>query len=118
MSTSQPRSWTRLPAKSPPSEPPMTTARGFTLNGDSHHFSIVLPALPNRLSLVQERLHPLAEVLAHVALQHEVVALAVLDLGAQAQQRLLGRLQRERRMACDDTGDLLGALQQRFLIFS
>ena len=58
----------------------------------------------------------LAEILAHVAHQHEVVAFAVRDRRAQPQQRFLGRLQGERRVARDEARDLLGALHEHSLV--
>src|SRR6185437_17063017 len=111
MSTSHPRSTSRLPAKRPPSEPPIITARDFIRNRGQTPIKAkprrigVYPqflfSLPNGLALVEKRFHAFAEVLAHVAHEHEVVALAVANLRSQAQQGLLGRLQGERRVAGD-----------------
>src|SRR5260221_689508 len=81
-----------------------------------HRCNEFLLALPDGLALVEEGVHALAEVLAHVAHQHEVVAFAVRHRGAQAQQRFLGRLQSERRVGGDFARELLGALQQRRLV--
>src|SRR5919108_6484608 len=77
-----------------------------------------LAAFPGRLALVQEGVHAFAEILAHVAREDEVVAFAVRDLRPQAEQRFLGRLQRERRHAGDEARELLAALHERRLVLA
>src|SRR6204780_59301 len=48
-----------------------------------------------RRALVEEGVHAFAEILAHVAHQHQVIALAFRDTRHQAAQRLLGGADRK-----------------------
>ena len=58
-----------------------------------------LPALPDRRALVEEGVHALAKILAHIGLQDQVLALFARQRAADAAHGFLGRLQRERRYA-------------------
>ena len=73
----------------------------------------VLFAAPLRRALVEESIEPFAKILARVAHQDEVLALVPRQPPLQARHRLLGRAQRQRRMAGEQPRDLIGALVER-----
>src|SRR4051794_14636482 len=50
-----------------------------------------------RRALVEERVHPLAKILAHIGAQDQVLALLAAQRAADAAHRLLGHFQRDRR---------------------
>src|SRR5829696_6834444 len=101
--------------------PAMTWVRSITfkpLNGPIIFLTISPPAerrfrallaSPLRRALVQEGLHAFPEIPAHVAHQDQVLALLAGKALGQASHRLLGRAQRQRRMAGDGAGEFLGA---------
>ena len=67
---------------------------------------------PFRRALLQEGVHAFAEVGAGVGVADQVVDVLVAHLRLQAAQRLLGGRQRDRRMAGQRRGQLLGARVQ------
>src|SRR3954454_13204643 len=68
----------------------------------------VLLTAPLRGALVEESIEPFAKILARVAHQDEVFALVPRQPSLQAGHRLLGRIQRQRRMAGQEPGDFIG----------
>src|SRR5216683_6427444 len=72
--------------------------------------------LPHRLALLNERLHALAEVTAHVAEQDEVCALFRQHAVPDAPQRLFRRLKREWRMRRDRPRELIDARHERVFV--
>src|SRR5439155_1966566 len=73
-------------------------------------------ALPDRLALLHERLHALAEVAAHVAEADEVGAFLREHAIPDAPQRLLGGLERERCVRRDHPRELIDASCERIVI--
>src|SRR4051794_14001504 len=73
-----------------------------------------LTALPVRRALGQEGVHALAEILAHVAHQDQVVVRALRAASLDPAQGLLGGLQGQGRMAGDQAGELIGARSELF----
>src|SRR6185437_5114710 len=82
---------------------------GVTLWCFPDHRSLPLPL---RRALVEEGVHAFAEILAHVAHEDEVLALRRRELGAEAPERLLGRLQGQGRVARDELCRLLGTCHE------
>src|ERR1700760_4625734 len=70
-------------------------------------------ALEVRRPLVEEGVHSLAEILAHIGLEDQVLALVARQRAADAADRLLGNFQRDRRMAGDEFRGFVGAALQR-----
>src|SRR3954471_3735156 len=73
----------------------------------------VLLAAPLRGALVEESIEPFAKILARVAHQDEVFALVPRQPPLQARHGLLGRIQRQRRMAGEQSGHLVRAPVER-----
>src|SRR4051812_1093743 len=81
-----------------------------------HTASIALPTLltlPARLALVEEGVHSLAEILAHIRLQQQILAFVAGQRAADAAHRFLGHFEGERGMAGDQLRGLGGAALQR-----
>ena len=73
-----------------------------------------LLALPIGRPLVEEGVHPLAEILAQVSLEDQVLALVARQGTADASYRFLGDLEGDRCVAGDELCGLFGtALQYR-----
>src|SRR6185437_1410653 len=70
-------------------------------------------ALEIGAALVEEGVHAFTEILAHIGLQDQVLALLPRQRAADAAYRLLGRLQRQRRVRGHELGGLVGAALQR-----
>ena len=70
-------------------------------------------ALPVRRALVEEGIHALAEILAHIGAQDQVLALVARQRAADAAHRFLGDFQRDRRMAGNELRGFIGAALQR-----
>src|SRR3954469_24392189 len=68
---------------------------------------------PVRRAFFEEGPHPLAEILAHVAHQDQVLALLARQALGQAPHRFLGGAQCQRRVAGDGAGKLVSAGLQR-----
>src|ERR1700712_1584988 len=73
---------------------------------------IRLFALEVRRALVEEGVHALAEILAHVGAQDQVFALVARQRPPDAAHRFLGDFERDRRMAGDELGGLIGTALQ------
>src|SRR5258708_15948620 len=71
-------------------ETPASTRAGFQPS---------LLALPVRRTLVEEGIHPLAEILAHVGAQDQVPAFLARQRAAETEHRFLGGFHRDRGMA-------------------
>src|SRR5579862_7282291 len=101
---------------------PATCGAGATAT-NSYRWPAELPrlaplfALPLRRALVEERLHAFAKIATHVAHQDQVLAFLAGEPPLQARQRLLGGVERERRMPGDLDGKLVNATLQRRQIF-
>ena len=65
---------------------------GLFLHGPSAKQAPGLLALPVRRALVEEGVHALAEILAHIGAQDQILALVARQRAADAAHRLLGRL--------------------------
>src|SRR6185295_20226871 len=63
-----------------------------------------LLALPVRRALVEERVHSLAEILAHIGTQYQVPALLARQGATEAEHCFLGGFHRDRRMAGNKLG--------------
>src|SRR6516225_5778880 len=94
-----------LEFKQPKSKPPITFAWGDSSLAE-------LFALEVRRPLVQEGIHPLTKILAHVSLEDEVFALLARQGPADAAHRLLGDFEGDRRMGGDQLCRLVGAALQ------
>src|ERR1051326_8941595 len=101
---------------SPQTGPAMMWASSITLTPASGPGAAMLLASPVGLALVEEGVHPLAEILAHVAHEDEVPALFRPEPHLEAAQRFLGRAERQRRMAGDGARQFLGARHERRVI--
>src|SRR3954465_4679373 len=91
--------------------PAMTWVRSSTLRPASGPI-ISAPALraaPLRRALVQERLHALAEILAHVAHEDQVLPFLAPQPFRQPPHGLLGGPERQGRMSRDEPRELVGA---------
>src|ERR1700720_992667 len=95
--------------------PAMTCVRSTTFNPDRG--PIVSPAIllfaylrlfagPLRRAFIEKRIHTFAEIPALVTHQDQILVLA--NLWPHPKQGLLGRAQRQRRMACDEARQLAG----------
>src|SRR5579875_1125185 len=73
-------------------------------------------SLPHGLALVEEGVHALAEVAAHIAHQDEVVGFRRHHAFLDAAHRLLGGAERERRVAGHQPREVLAACQQRRVV--
>src|SRR5689334_9570873 len=70
-------------------------------------------ALEIGAALVEESVHAFAEVLAHIGLEDQILALIPRQRAADAAHRLLGGLQRQRSVRSHKLGGLVGAALQR-----
>src|SRR6185437_1162653 len=77
------------------------------------HLAPASCAFPLRRPLVEEGVHPFAEVAAHVAHEDEILGFLAREPLLQAAQPLLRRAQRERRVSRDELRELLGAALER-----
>src|SRR5579883_462570 len=69
-------------------------------------------ALPVRRALVEEGVHALAEILAHIGTQDQILALVTRQRAADAAHRLLGDGQRDRGVRGYKLRGLVGAALQ------
>src|SRR3984893_12899475 len=77
------------------------------------NFVSSLFALEVRRALVQEGIHALAKVLAHIGAKDQILALFARQRPPDAAHRLFCHLERDRRMAGEEFCRLVGALLQR-----
>src|SRR3546814_2010231 len=91
--------WASAPARNPSRGPPAISA-----------------ALPVRLALGEEGLEALAEILAGVAENDEILVVDIGRGGVEAAQRLLGGAQGERRLIRQEGRELQGARLDRRLV--
>src|ERR1700722_4045301 len=82
-------------------------------NGESFPSDEPLFTLPVRRALVEEGVHALAEILAHIGAQDQIPALFARQRAANAKHRLLGGLHRDWRVAGHEPCGLVGAPLQR-----
>src|SRR5262245_45268691 len=74
---------------------------------------ISLSPAPLRRALVEKRVQPLAKILAHVTHDDEVLALLARQPLLQACDRLFCRVERQRCVAGEEPGDLVGTHVER-----
>src|SRR5216683_2559432 len=70
-------------------------------------------ALPVRRALVEEGIHSLAEILAHIGAKDQILALVARQRPPDPADRLLGDLKGDRRMAGNQLRGLIGTALQR-----
>src|ERR1700720_306052 len=80
-----------------------------------HLFSpaTTLFTFPVRRALVEEGVHPLAKILAHIGAKDQILALLARQRSPDAAHRLFCHFERDRRVACNKPCGLLGAALQR-----
>src|SRR3954451_24873751 len=72
-----------------------------------------LLSLPVRRPLVEEGIHSLAEILAHVGAHDQIPALLTRQRAAETKHRSLGGCHRDRRMAGNELGSFIDTALQR-----
>src|ERR1700738_5181943 len=72
-----------------------------------------LLSLPVRRALVEEGIHSLAEILAHIGAKDQILAFIARQRPPDPADRLLGDLERDRRMAGNQLRGLVGTALQR-----
>src|SRR6202165_1634974 len=70
-------------------------------------------ALPVRRALVEEGIHSLAEVFAHIGAKDQILALVARQRPPDTAHRLLGDFERDRSMDGEQRRRLAGAARQR-----